>query len=298
MRAADGGVVDLARGERQRREAERRRGRRRRGWRRAAPEREQAERHLALGVEVEQAVQLVVDEAEHDARGQIDGGGCCEEVGEQRAVVPEAVAVGARLVLPGVAPERARASDDDGGGGHRRLARRRRHHGRPVVAGAQAAQREVVRPEVVDARLEVGERPRDQVEVDVIERAGAGGGAEVDLAARVGLAAEHARREVEEARERGPPEGRAVAGSRAPIGERGERRARRGGEVLRQRDRLQVRVDLERPRHDRPLEAMARAVHALDRVLGAVVVGPHLGELVVVHGRSSLHRPGASVHAA
>src|SRR5204863_182916 len=90
--------------------------------------------------------------------------------------------------------------DDDGGGGHRRLARRRRHHGRAVVAGAQAAQREVVRPEVVDARLEVGERPRDQVEVDVIERTGAGGGAEVDLAARVGLAAEPARREGEEAR--------------------------------------------------------------------------------------------------
>src|SRR5207253_9293598 len=121
----------------------------------------------------------------------------------------------------------------------------RGHHGRAVVAGTETAQREVVRAEVVDARLEVVERPRDQVEVDVGEGAGAGGGAEVDLAAGVGLAAEHAGREVEETRERGATQARAVAGGRAAVGQRGECRPRRGGEVPRQRDRLQVRVDLE-----------------------------------------------------
>src|SRR5204863_8604640 len=95
VRAPDGRVVDLARGERQRREAERRRGRRRRGRRPAAPEGQQAERHLARGVEVEEPVQLVVDEAEHDAGGQIHRGRHGEQVREQRAVVPEAVPGGA-----------------------------------------------------------------------------------------------------------------------------------------------------------------------------------------------------------
>src|SRR5207244_13419997 len=114
-------------------------------------------------------------------------------------------------------------------------ARGRGRRRRAVGGGRWSAKRTGGRAEVVGGRLEVVERRRGQVEVDVVEGAGAGGGAEVDLAAGVGLAAEHAGREVEEARERGATQARAVAGGRAAVGQRGECRPRRGGEGPRQR---------------------------------------------------------------
>jgi hypothetical protein len=82
-----------------------------------------------------------------------------------------------------------------------------------VIAGAQAAKREVVRPEVVDTGVEVGERPAHDVDVDVVERAGASGGAKEDLAARILPVAQQTGGEEEEARERGTVERGPSAGS-------------------------------------------------------------------------------------
>ena len=289
MSLTDRRVVHLARRERQRRQAERRGGRsRRRGWCPAA-ERDHAERHLARGVEVEEPVQLVVDEAEDHPGREVVGGGEREQVGEDRAAVPEAVAVGPRLVLPAVAPERAGEEDERRGGGGRRLPSRRADDGLAVVAGAEPSQREVVRPEVVDARVEVGKRPAHEVEIDVVERARAGGRPVEHLAARIGRAAEHARTEVEEAGERRAVEPWSRAGGRARVGDRGERGPRRGRDVARQGDRLEVRIDLERPRHDVPVEEVRACAHALERVLGALVVAARGGRVRAGHVGPRLH---------
>ena len=59
-----------------------------------------------------------------------------------------------------------------------------------------------MRSEVIDARRQVRQVRTNGVDVDVVERARARGGAKENLAAGIRLAAEHARREVEQARER------------------------------------------------------------------------------------------------
>ena len=84
-----------------------------------------------------------------------------------------------------------------------------------------------MRAEVIDPGLEVRERPAHEVEVDVVEGAGAGGGAIKHLAAGVRGTAKDAGAEVEEARQDPAVERRAVAGRGAGIGDRRERGSRR-----------------------------------------------------------------------
>ena len=68
---------------------------------------------------------------------------------------------------------------------------------------AQATQREIVGPEVIDAGSQTGEDAGDEVEIDVVERARVGVRSEEHLAARVALALRDPRREEENTRERG-----------------------------------------------------------------------------------------------
>ena len=102
-----------------------------------------------------------------------------EDVRERRAGVPVGVPVGALAVAPRVAPERARHGQHDGCGGDRRLVPGRVDERGAEVAPAQPAQAVVDRGVVVDAGGEVGEIGADEVQLEVVLRAGAAGRAVV-----------------------------------------------------------------------------------------------------------------------
>src|ERR1700693_5923390 len=99
------------------------------------------------------------------------------------------MAIGAGLILPGIAPVGAGAND-----GQRRVSDSRFAAGgldedAAIVSGAQLAQSELGRGEVIDAGSKIGDFATnvatDQVELNLIERSGAGGRAEIDFAARI-----------------------------------------------------------------------------------------------------------------
>src|SRR5208282_1276085 len=54
-----------------------------------------------------------------------------------------------------------------------------------IISGAEPLQAELGWGEVIDARLKVGEVGRNQIELDFVERSGAGRRAEIDFAARI-----------------------------------------------------------------------------------------------------------------
>src|SRR3970040_1297500 len=90
--------------------------------------------------------------------------------------------VSPRLVLPGVAPERAAAYEDGRRQRHRRLAGRGPHQLAPEVSPPQLAKGEIVHPKVVDSRLQVRQLPAHQIQVYVVKRSRAGGSPEQHLA--------------------------------------------------------------------------------------------------------------------
>src|SRR5260370_13087045 len=95
------------------------------------------------------------------------------------------MAVGAGLILPGIAPVGASADD-----GERRVSDGRFAAGgldqyAAIVSGTQLAQAKLGGSEVVDAGLKLGEVAAAEVELDLVERSGAGGDAKIDLAARI-----------------------------------------------------------------------------------------------------------------
>ncbi len=95
------------------------------------------------------------------------------------------MAVGAVLILPGVTPVGASADDGQRSVSDRGFGGCGLNQDAAIVSGAQAAQAEFGGGEVIDARFEVGEIAANQIELDLVERSGAGGGAKVDLAAGI-----------------------------------------------------------------------------------------------------------------
>src|SRR5437899_418819 len=73
----------------------------------------QREGHLTLGIYIEQAVYRRVHKTADYLGGQAQGGGDGQQVGQQRAVVPAEMAIGAGLIRPGIAPVGAGAADGD-----------------------------------------------------------------------------------------------------------------------------------------------------------------------------------------
>src|ERR1700686_4755573 len=109
------------------------------------------------------------------------------------------MAVGARVVFPRIAPIRASADDRHWCMGHSRIAARGFDERLAEIAGAQLAQTELGRAEVVDARrqsrgiLNAGHRSAgkvgaDYIEFDFVKCAGAGCGAKKSLSLRMFLA--------------------------------------------------------------------------------------------------------------
>ncbi len=74
-------------------------------------QRYQGKRRLAPPIQAEKFAHPRIDEAKHDLCRNLAGSRCSRQVCENGAVIPVAVAIRARLVLPGIAPKRRRARD-------------------------------------------------------------------------------------------------------------------------------------------------------------------------------------------
>src|SRR5262245_48287004 len=93
--------------------------------------------------------------------------------------------IGARLVLPSIAPIGRSADDDNGGGGHGGFSSTRLYQNTAVVPGTEPTQSKVVGTEVINSCLQFRQITTDEVQVDMIERTGASRSAKEDLAARI-----------------------------------------------------------------------------------------------------------------
>ncbi len=118
------------------------------------------------------------------------------------------MAVGAVLILPGVAPVGGGADDGQRGVSDRGFGSRGLDEHAAIVSDAKLTQAELGGGEVIDAGFEVGEIAADQVELDFIERSGAGSGAKVDFAAGIFSVPGDAGRKVEKLSDRFEVRGR------------------------------------------------------------------------------------------
>src|SRR5437773_2529988 len=157
------------------------------------------------------------------------------------------------------------------------------------VLAAEPSRREVARAEVMDTRRQPLPRPRHDVHLRLVERAGRGRGAEEDLAAAgIRLPLRHARHVIEEGGERGEGEPGRRRGALAA--DRRQRRRRQHVDLARQVQSGDVRVDLEWKWLVLPVELMAAGPHGIGRVRGEVVVAAR--DRARGHHRTGLSRRG------
>ena len=282
MHFAHEGIVNLAARERNSFEAKRRDG----YWRLCREcggmaEGYEGKSHLALRIDVEQAIHGVIDESANHFGREAQGRADRQKVAEKGAVVPAEVAVGAVLILPGVAPVGGGADDGQWGVSDGGLRGRGFDQDAAIVSGAKLAQAEFGGGKVIDAGFEVGEVPADQVELDLVQCSRAGSGAKVDFASRIFSVPGDAGREVEELGDcleiRG---GRGLWGNDFGNGGKGcdSGLADFGG----QRRRIECRVDLEGDRLVAKVQGMLVGADADVGVLGGVVIGQRGVEILVI----------------
>ena len=140
-----------------------------------------------------------------------------------------------------------------------------------MVSGAQSAQAELGRGEVIDAGLEPGEIAADQIEFDFVERSSAGGGAKVDFAAGIFSVPGDAGREVEQLGDRCQIR-RALRFAGNDFGDGGEGGDSGLAEFCRQGRGLQRGINLERDGLVVEVQRMLIVADAGVGVLGGVVV--------------------------
>ena len=227
-----------------------------------------------------------VGEAHHRTSRDAPRRGRRQTVGQDGAAVPEAVTVGAVPILPAIAPERGGQHQDGRGMGQRRLTAAGFHHRATVIARPQGRQGETVRSEVIDTRIEVRQRPRDHVDVDMVQGAGAGRSPEEHFAAEIAPAAGDPGAEEQELAEILPGDlafaFRNGPGYRLQRGNVGRR------QMLLQRQGVEVLVDLEGVGLIVPVEVMRAAADAHGRVLGALVIVPRGRDVSISHGASRI----------
>src|SRR2546430_15612323 len=95
------------------------------------------------------------------------------------------MAVATSLILPGVAPVGAGANDGERGVGDGGFAAGGCKEDAAIISCAQQAEAEFGGGEGIDAGIEVSEGTANEIELDLIERAGAGGGAKGEFTARM-----------------------------------------------------------------------------------------------------------------
>src|SRR6202030_2320168 len=101
------------------------------------------------------------------------------------AVVPAKMAVGAGLIFPGVAPVGASANDSERGVGDGRFAAGGFEEYAAIISGAQFAEAEFCRGEMIGTGIEAGQVAANEIELDFVERSGAAERAKVDFAASI-----------------------------------------------------------------------------------------------------------------
>ena len=126
------------------------------------------------------------------------------------------MAIGARLVFPGVAPPRACQNQYHRRFGHGGVCAACIDEGLPVITGPQQAHREVLGMELVDTRRQLLQVGADHVDLDVVERTGTRCSAEQDLAARIAPTLGDADRR-QQARELIPAQDPVAAGTRSRL---------------------------------------------------------------------------------
>ena len=180
------------------------------------------------------------------------------------------MAVGALAVLPGVAPERTREYKDERRRGERREAAAGLEQCAPQVAPTERSQPVIVCAVVVKARREVAALRGREIDLHVVERAGAGRRSEaIALAGWTKAPAEHAVRVAAEARE-----------------------------VVRQREALERAVDLVWERLVRPVEAVRTLGEARRRVFRLFVVVAKSESHLLAAPHSELESRATPFHAA
>ncbi len=244
--------------------------------------------NLSTGIDIQKAIDAGVHEAANHAGWQTQASGDGEQVGEQRAVVPAEMAVGAGLILPSVAPVGAGANDGERGMGDGGFATGRFQQRAAMVSGPKTAQAELGGGEVIDAGIEVGETAANQIKLDFVERAGTSGGAKVEFSAGIFPFAGDARGEVEELGN-GLQIRRCVS-----LGGDGRGDGREGGyaglaHLAGQGHGLERRINLERQRLVVPVQEMGVGADTGVRMFGGVVIAPSGVKIAVVnHGNDEL----------
>ena len=172
------------------------------------------------------------------------------------------MAIGTRLVLPGVAPPRACQDQHHRRFGHGSERAARVDEDLAVVTGPQKAHREVFRLELINTCRQLFQVGADDVDLDVVERTGARRTAEQDLAARNAPTLGDADRR-QQARQLVPARNPVAAGARSRFRQCGQRRNRRVRQVRRERLARHVGIDLEGVRHVRKVEGVGIGANAL-----------------------------------
>src|SRR5207302_9692539 len=108
------------------------------------------------------------------------------------------MAVAARLIFPSIAPVGAGANDSEWRVGDGGFAAGGFKEDAAIVSRAQAAQAEFGRGEVIDPGIEVGKATANEIELHLVECAGASCGAKVDFTAGIFPFASDAGGEVEQ----------------------------------------------------------------------------------------------------
>ncbi len=258
--------------------------------RRALADRNDLQRRFPFGVKTEEFRHGPVREGGDDLGPVVERVGDREQVRDRRPRVPEGVAKGSFLVLPGVSPPR-RGGDDRERGVRDAVVARGRGEDTPVVALAEHVQRQRARIEVVDAGLEcravsgvvsLAEVATDHVEIDVVQRPGRRRGPEQQAPAAPIDRLRDPRGVVTERRHRleiriVSPIGVELVGSRYLAVRRRLRDRRECGllgraEPIGERPRRQVHVLLVRPRLVVEVQAVASLANASRRVFRPFVV--------------------------
>ena len=265
-----------------------------RGWRRESgdvAEIYQGEGDFTLGINIQKAIDASIDEAANHPGWQTQGGGDGQLVREESAVVPAEMAIAAGLILPGVAPVDAGANDGEWRVGDGGFAGGGFDEDATIVSGAQSAQAELGGGEVIDAGIEVSEGTANEIELDLVERAGAGGGAKVEFTARIFSLAGDAGGEVEELGHR--LQIRRGIG----VGRDASRHGREGGDAGLaqfggQAQEFERGINLERQRLVGPVHEMEVAADTSARMFGGFVIGPSgFGIAAVRHGNDKSSAP-------
>src|SRR5207245_7418979 len=240
--------------------------------------------HFTLGIDIQQAIHVGIDETTHDAGSQTQGGGDGEKVGEESTVVPTEVAVSARLIFPGVAPVSAGANDSEWRVCDRRFSAGGFKERAPIISGAQPAQAELSGGKVVDAGLQVAQVAANQIQLDFVQRSSAGRRAKVEFTPGIAPLSRNAAGEIEQLGysfqiRSSAGEGGDTFGNGRECGDAGL--VHLGGQA----HGLERGINLKRQRLVGPVHEMRVGADAGVRMFGCVVISPGgFGVAVFSHG--------------